>query len=474
MVETTVADIVSPAVTTDDPVRLLGDVVTEIVDETTTLGSIILYQSTDLIGELTASLSILVLLDPLLEELLSLLVTDLDLTIYDILCDGEKALAELLIGEVHTIAILCVVLKEGVGPCRTVTLLIGRVRCLGGRCGVDRGAAGGIGHYLTVTIELRDKLDIGCLTAAGAGAGELEERLRELRVLHALADIDEVSLIGHLLCGVEPQRILILLGVERLHGECLLALLSGADISTVTAAETVEDVDLDAEAHTLKLLTDGRLGYVALGSILHLLLIEDKGTDGSVRTNIGTLITLDTILLMPHRDVDSDTGAHHARSAGLPGTVLESGEDANRQVITLLSVHLLDDGGDEGRVVLVLLLRIIGAVSPLSGHGYLDDVGTGIDSLIVHIDDLLALVSVALDDELLHLLDSEIVGDDVGDLEESGLKDRIGAVAETDLRGDLGRIDDVEVAAVLCEVSLETTGEVLTEILRLPDGIEEE
>ena len=83
-------------------------------------------------------------------------------------------------------------------------------------------------------------------------------------------------------------------------------------------------------------------------------------------------------------------------------------------------------------------------------------------------------MSVALDDELLHLLDSEIVGDDVGDLEESGLEDRIGTVAETDLRGDLGRIDDVEVAAVLCEVSLETTGEVLTEILRLPDGVEEE
>ena len=177
---------------------------------------------------------------------------------------------------------------------------------------------------------------------------------------------------------------------------------------------------------------------------------------------------------MPHRDIDSDTGAHHTRGAGLPGTVLEAGEDADRQVVTLLSVHLLDDGGDEGRVVLVLLLGIIGAVGPLSGHGYLDDVGTGIDSLIVHIDDLLALVSVALDDELLHLLDSEIVGDDVGNLEESGLEDRIGTVAETDLRGDLGRIDDVEVAAVLCEVSLETTGEVLTEILRLPDGIEEE
>ena len=48
---------------------------------------------------------------------------------------------------------------------------------------VDRRAAGGVGDHHAVAEELRQQLDVGRLAAAGAGAGELEQRLQELRAL---------------------------------------------------------------------------------------------------------------------------------------------------------------------------------------------------------------------------------------------------------------------------------------------------
>ncbi len=52
-----------------------------------------------------------------------------------------------------------------------------------------RGAAGGVGDLGAVAEQLAEQLEIGRLAAAGAGAGELEQRLEEL---HA-ADVGEVD-----------------------------------------------------------------------------------------------------------------------------------------------------------------------------------------------------------------------------------------------------------------------------------------
>ena len=48
---------------------------------------------------------------------------------------------------------------------------------------VDRGAAGGVGDDQAVAEELAEQLDVGRFAAAGAGAGELEQRLQQLRAL---------------------------------------------------------------------------------------------------------------------------------------------------------------------------------------------------------------------------------------------------------------------------------------------------
>ena len=78
---------------------------------------------------------------------------------------------------------LGVVLEERVGPGRPAP-----VRVLGpGRGGqvaaVDRGAAGGVGDHRAVAEQLGQQLEVGRLAAAGAGPGELEQRLQQLDVL---------------------------------------------------------------------------------------------------------------------------------------------------------------------------------------------------------------------------------------------------------------------------------------------------
>src|SRR5581483_5062124 len=79
---------------------------------------------------------------------------------------------------------LGIILKERVRPRRPAALGILRPRRGGEIAAVDRGAAGGIGDQQPVTKELRQQLEVRRFTAAGAGAGELEQRPAELRVFH--------------------------------------------------------------------------------------------------------------------------------------------------------------------------------------------------------------------------------------------------------------------------------------------------
>ena len=58
------------------------------------------------------------------------------------------------------------------------------VRCGRQVAAVNRRAAGGVRDQRPITEQLRQQLDVGRLAAAGAGAGELEERLEQLHVLH--------------------------------------------------------------------------------------------------------------------------------------------------------------------------------------------------------------------------------------------------------------------------------------------------
>ena len=94
--------------------------------------------------------------------------------------DGFDAGTHLLVGQGHTHAVFAEVLKQGVRPSRTLSLLVRRVRCGRNGTGVDRRTTRGVGHDFAVSEELRNQLHIRSFAAARASARELEERSGEL------------------------------------------------------------------------------------------------------------------------------------------------------------------------------------------------------------------------------------------------------------------------------------------------------
>jgi hypothetical protein len=96
---------------------------------------------------------------------------------------ARGVIALLVEGEADAEAELGVVLEERVGPGRAAASAFVGVGRGGQVAAVDRGAAGGVGDEQPVAEELGEQLEVGRLAAAGAGAGELEERLQELESL---------------------------------------------------------------------------------------------------------------------------------------------------------------------------------------------------------------------------------------------------------------------------------------------------
>ena len=90
----------------------------------------------------------------------------------------------LIEGHAHPQPELGVVFKQRVGPCRAQARAVFRVRRRGQVAAIDGRAARGVGDDGPVAEQLREQLDVGRLAAAGACAGEFEQRLEQLHVLH--------------------------------------------------------------------------------------------------------------------------------------------------------------------------------------------------------------------------------------------------------------------------------------------------
>ena len=157
-----------------------------------------------------------------------------------------------------------------------------------------------VGHCLAVSIELGDQLYIGSLTATGTCTRELKERRRKLRVFHIGCDVHQVSLAGHTGDHLIPVLLFFVLLLDRLHGQSLAILIARTYIYTVATAETVHYVHLNAEAHVWELFSDS-LEHLDAGFLLFFL-GEDERTNRSVRTNVGTLVALYTVVSFPYRN----------------------------------------------------------------------------------------------------------------------------------------------------------------------------
>ena len=257
------------------------------------------------------------------------------------------------------------------------------------------------------------------------------------------------------------------------HGQCFATLLriTRTDVSTVSATQTVENINLDTECHTVEYFTYC-FQLFELSTLLFFC-IENERTDRSVRTNVCTLVTLDTVFRIPFGNKCSNTTFFVFSSTLIPSTVFDTLECRYRQQITVLCIDRTNYFIDECRVV-VFNFCIIRQVSPCRVNSQLFVFTTTVNGSIVLVDNVFTLLAVRLNDEFFHLLNSLFYRDYTCDTEECGLKDSVGTVAQTNFQCNLSCVDIIYRNVVLCEILLNLVWQVLSQFITFPNSVQQE
>ena len=466
------ADIIGPAVAAEDPHGLLGEIRLLAEDLLGLVAAARLKGGHQGFGGGLVGLAVVHGLQPLGARLLHIRGGVLG---GDELLDlaGETG-TDGVLAQIHAKAVLGVVLKEGVGPGGAVA---GGVDGIGGGSGgaaPDGGAAGGVGDVHPIAEELGHETGIAGLGAAGAGAGELQERLAELAALDGV--VHHVGLVGHLGHAVVECLLLGKLALLGYHGQSAGGALADAD----AAAHAVQrryghGVLIDALA-LAGLDVHGTQGGGSGGSLFG---GEGVGTDGGVGADIGAVVALDALALVPVGDGDGDAALLVGGRALLELAVHMIHESADREAVAVHAAHGLHDVHDllHQRVAALELSlhRLVLSVSPVGGHVDLHEGGgAGVDGLVVVGHDVHALLGVGLGGGVLHVLDGLLLGHDLGQGEERGLEDGVGALAHTDLNRQVDGVDGVDLDAVFGDVALGGGVQMVAQLLRRPLAVDEE
>ena len=134
-----------------------------------------------------------------------------------------------------------------------------------------------------------------------------------------------------------------------------------------------------------------------------------KGRIAAWGADVCTLVTLDTVFFEPFGDECCYTTLFVSGSALFPSAVFATCECAHFEKVAVLCVDGADNFVDECGIV-VCFGCFCFKVAPSLVGGELLVFTTAVDCCIVLVDNVLTLLAVALDDEFLHLLNSEVNG----------------------------------------------------------------
>ncbi len=250
-------------------------------------------------------------------------------------------------GQAHAQAEFGVVFEQRVGPGRAAAVLVGAVGRGGQVAAVDGGAAGGVGDHHAVAEQLGQQLDVGRFAAAGAGAGELEQGLEQLHVLHLVEREHGALGLGNLQEEVPvggfafAQRRL----GHHVDGAVLdFALaLGGADLHAEGAAGAIFGRHLQGVLALLHILPAGRNGFEGGRRAGEGRFVVDLGADHAVGADQHALAALDAELLVPLGNFEGDVALLPLRGADGEGAI--DGHGADRQIVAFA-------GDDHGRDLL--------------------------------------------------------------------------------------------------------------------------
>ena len=175
--------------------------------------------------------------------------------------------------------------------------------------------------------------------------------------------------------------------------------ISRADIYAVGAAGAVKLRNGNLKLHALGLRADGILKDCSCRSGSDLFVGEDKGTDGCVRADIGALVALDALGVIPTRNHNGNAALLVCRCAKFKLAVSMILKHGNRQRIAFHAGHGIHDFLNLFQKSRTTLkrdgVRRILSICPVSRNLNLLECGSaGIDCLVVHINDVLTLLQV--------------------------------------------------------------------------------
>ena len=353
----------------------------------------------------------------------------------------------------HAKAVLGVVFEQRVRPSGAAAFLVDRIRR--GRSGAapDGGAPSRVGDEHAIAEQLGDEARVGGFGAARAGAGELEQRLLELAALHGV--VLHLGLVGHLLHAVVEHVLLGELALGTDHGKRV----GGAHADAHAAAHAVERRDGEGVAiGVLELALHGD-SHKVLRRRGDFLVGERVGANRGVRAHERTLVALDARGGFPLGNAYRNAALLERRRALLELAVLVTDERGDGQRVAVHAAdglhdlaHLLDELG--------LALKLGGSyvacgVRPVGGNVDLHERGrAGVDRLVVHVNDGLALLQVRFRSRILHVLDGLGLREHAGKREERRLQDGVRTLAHADLDGQVDRVDCVELHVVFRNIAL--------------------
>ena len=154
-------------------------------------------------------------------------------------------------------------------------------------------------------------------------------------------------------------------------------------------------------------------------------------------------------------------------------------KSGNGQGVAVHLVNGIKDGLDHLNGLFAagvdLLIGLVLCGLPGLGNIDLDKCGSaGIDSLVVHIDNVLALLEVGSGGLFLHIADGVFLRNDLCQREECRLQNGVGALAHTDLASEVDCVYHVKLDAVVCNVALGSSVKMMLKLCKIPLAVDEE
>ena len=201
-----------------------------------------------------------------------------------------------------------------------------------------------------------------------------------------------------------------------------------------------------------------------------------------MRTYIGTEVTLDTVVRIPNRNVNSDTTFLVCGRSGRGGTIYIINKCRYRQSVAFLSADLGLNVVNEINNVFsslgnyLVIKAFVFAVLPALRNLYFNyTLSTSIDCCPVLHNNIFTLTAICLLSSSLHQVDCLFLRNDTGQFEECRLQNGIDTGrTHAGLDTDLNTVDGVEVDVVISDEFLHLAWQMLLQFLCVPRAVQQE